>query len=75
MGRLTGREGEPQSLREKHSSQTVKQKAEREPCRKSVPLPGTSPKPETLGQGLGMDTQTMEINSGERTRAGCVETA
>ena len=70
MGRSEG----PQSLREKPNSWTEEGKAVREQHRLSVPLPQT-PQPETLGQGLGTETQAPEVSSRERTRVGCVETA
>ena len=40
----------------------------------SAPLPQT-PQPETLGQTLSAETQALEVDSRERTRVGCVETA
>ena len=43
-------EGEPQSLKEKHSSWTEEGKAEKEPQRPSVSPPGTQ-QPETLRRG------------------------
>ena len=67
-------EGEPQSLREKCSSQPEEGKAERKPLRSLLPQPRTS-QPDTLGQGLHAETQVLEVSSGERTRTDCVESA
>ena len=62
-------EGEPQSLRENFSSQTKEGKAESEPHRPSVPQHKT-PQHEILRQGLGTETQALEVSSGKRTRVG-----
>ena len=67
-------EKEPQSLREKQSSQLEEGKAEREPHRPLVPPPRKS-QAETLWWELGAQTQASEVSSRERTRIGCVETA
>ena len=66
-GRSAEMEREDQSPREKCSSQTEEGKAKREPQRPSAPLPWTL-LPETLGQGLGAETQALEVSSRERTR-------
>ena len=73
MGRSVRTEGDPQSLREKHSSQTEGGKEETEPYRPSVPLSGT-PQPEILGQRLGNETQASVLGSREKIRVGCVDT-
>ena len=48
---------------------------ERESCTNHQYHHPQTPQPETLRWGLGTETQTLEVISGERTRAGCVETA
>ena len=62
---------EPQSLREKRSSQTEDGKAEREPHRPWEPPPGAplpgAPQPETLGQVLGSETWPSEVSPRKRT--------
>ena len=63
---------EPQSLRGKINSRTKKGKAERELCRPTVPQSQT-PQTETLGQGLGAETQNSKVSSRKRTRIACVE--
>ena len=65
-------EGKLQSLREKHSLRRAKQKGRHTDHEYHHPL---TPQPETLGQGLGTETQASEVSSGKRTRVGCVETA
>jgi len=64
----------PQSLTEKCSSWTEEGKAQRKPHRPSVP-PSRTPQPETLGMGLSVETQALEVSSGERSRVGGMETA
>lgn len=59
-------EGNLKSLSKKHSSQT-EEGNKREPQRPSVTLPPET-KSETLGQGLGSETQASEVSSRERTR-------
>ena len=75
MGRSAKTEREPQtqSPKEKFSSWTEEGRAEREPHKPLVPPPQT-PQPETLGPCMGAETQALEVNSGNRTRFGCVET-
>ena len=72
-------EEEPQFPGRKGSSRTEEGKTEGELYRPLVPLPGTplpgTPQPETFRRGLGAETQALEVNSGERTRVGCMETA
>ena len=58
--------GEPQRLGEKWSSRSEEGKAERQPQASSLR--------ETLGW-LGVETQTSEVSSGERTRVGYMKTA
>ena len=65
-------EREPQSLREKHSSWNEEGKAESHTDHWHH-RPRT-PETEKLGWGLGTETQSPEVSSGERTRDGCVET-
>lgn len=74
MGRSAEMEGNLKTLGKKCNSQTEEGKDEREPHRPLVPL-AQKPQPETCGRGLGPETQTSEVSSRERTKAGCVGTA
>ena len=73
LGRSARTKGESQSLREKCSCWTEEGKAER--AAQTIGTLPQMPQPEMLGQGLGTQTQPREVNSGERTRFGYVETA
>ena len=67
----------PQSQREKHSSWTEEVKAERKRHTQTDHRYHHSWKPQSkmLGQGLGTETQALEVSSRGRIRVGSVETA
>ena len=59
---------------ERSAAAEVRREKQRESCTDHGTSPGT-PQPETLGWGLGTETQSSEVSSGENTRTGCVEIA
>ena len=73
MGRSAEKERKLQNPREKLNSQTEEEKAKREQHKPLVPPPATGHH-RLRRSGRGGEL-ALEVSSGERTRAGCVETA
>ena len=74
MGKSARTEWETQSLRNKCSSQNEEGKGESKPHRTLV-IPLRTLQTDTLGKGLGIKTQILEVSFREMTRVGCMETA